>query len=1574
MAEQTQTNITAYGRPKSSREGGSTVINYTVNGGGYGSSNINARSATINRIKSELIDTNILNAGTGNLVYLVATDGTISTLRGTDLNYQSGYIDELQTSKIKAHELTMNEPSDIAKITTIFNEYLQGKEIVTDYLTVNKAAHFFEVVIDKIKSVGGTIINTACNSTIDYVQGLNTNDELTDNPIKYRCYFKRTQDDGTHITNDWMVNDQAICQACNLVPGTSYGKGTHYYWRLVVGRNNENAPVYVNFNTGEVDDESITQPDYFVVFKYGEGTSVIFTYDKTIGNDGSTPVKKTVTAYTSTGDIATDMTVTSDGIQLKIEDTIHGLTVLPDEEIVGESTDVDGTATNITQKPVMIGGGDATFSFETMSPTRLNVAFVFDDGTIEFHPIGSIIQENNANHVGDEDYTELNPDTDYLTEYSVGIISEKNINFISITSDEVNVWNSCHYIDLSNETGEYDIPQHIVDNPQESDFNMAPVAGDNIVQLGYRYTELSSADLANLGYDSSSTDAAGQSLTTEYNDAVDKQAWKNAHVDEVSRASAIIIAAYKTPDQGNPIQNIKPVIPPSYAQYQNITDFNLYNYRGTYFDATGAYINGALIAGSTIDASSLDIDVKTYKIISEVNPITRDGNGNLNLGVNSKLDVSFIVMQNGDGTTYSNVPAGMTLRWTTTSSNGTVSAGNHPAITIASNDTEVSLELLTSNNNVADKTVISIIDLGSVTDGKDGAYNQWAYKNNAITPSKPSSDSTYPPSGWTAQPSQPSDGEYTYMITRTVTPRSSSQINYGTWSDPVRITGDDGQPGTDGDFTEFIYTRNNTGTAPSAPPHGTYARDWPNDGTTDHQTVNGITWYDNPQGVTPTMMYEYVSSRQYNGSTETWSDYYTPALWAKWGENGQDGDGVKYIFTKSISAIDAPIFSGNGYPDKAAYRQDTNNNQLRWYDEPLDPNATNDYYGFVSNVLCSQSNTYEVVNGTKFWSAWSTPKTWAMYVTNGENGQPGATGPQGPATDSYQLVPLSEIFEVRLSSSTEKYENLVGRLYTDLKYVIKIDNTDTPTFETDLSGYTMTVTTDAKTAANGQYRTVTPNTGTVTIDGNSVACFRVSAVNLLSLFYSGAKINYYYLHKSGESWEMITRLDIVVKKGDNTIDSRTVELIFKPDHLFSANEYSLQSVYQGLSGQTGTTNWSTGFSQLKQTWDNISATVNNLTTVGTFPESDNLKQYGWYIKQTSSAPSAPTGDLPNSISVTGQWTSYNHPLATSDYAYGFVTYRTRTSYMSGSYMQYSYWSSWTAPQLYYTYAIPNPKLINSAGLDIKANEINLGITTKTNDITNKLYYTGINIRSATQTNPGTITLQADKVTFTTSDGSVNDKISIDPSEGTLNAVNGNFSGTVNAGLFYSGTYSVPNSIMASTTTRHTLRIDPTITDGQWKNTTTSGLYRLPPTTMYFFSDIPHGTSTSDRQTFLELPAASTYDGLEIGVFNLNTTSGYNVIYSQIRIKAASTDYLYAPVGGNNFFTTTVLTDSGRRYMLNQPYTGGSGQSGPYYMRQYPLQYSSGSKGDSLLLFPNVYYKFKAIAGNWYVIDGLFNGE
>lgn len=104
------------------------------------------------------------------------------------------------------------------------------------------------------------------------------------------------------------------------------------------------------------------------------------------------------------------------------------------------------------------------------------------------------------------------------------------------------------------------------------------------------------------------------------------------------------------------------------------------------------------------------------------------------------------------------------------------------------------------------------------------------------------------------------------------------------WTEPIRISGKDGEAGADGDNIEFIYfltdSDENKPECPSL-----------ND---DLTTLEPLGWSNNPHGVKESKPFEYFSiRRKTNGNWGSWS---TPALWSKYGVNGQDGDGIEYIY------------------------------------------------------------------------------------------------------------------------------------------------------------------------------------------------------------------------------------------------------------------------------------------------------------------------------------------------------------------------------------------------------------------------------------------------------------------------------------------------------------------------------------------------------------------------------------------------------------------------------------------------------------------------------------------------------
>lgn len=149
------------------------------------SSIMNASTGTINRLTSEEILTKTVNASTG----------TIQDLNGKELSFDKGYIKELLST-----------------------------EITTDYLTVTKLAHFFELQIDKLRSVGGSIIlSPADGFTVDYVVHAGNS---------WRLLY-RSEQEGKRVENQFIEGDLVRCQSFNACEGTSYNVSNKYYWALV---------------------------------------------------------------------------------------------------------------------------------------------------------------------------------------------------------------------------------------------------------------------------------------------------------------------------------------------------------------------------------------------------------------------------------------------------------------------------------------------------------------------------------------------------------------------------------------------------------------------------------------------------------------------------------------------------------------------------------------------------------------------------------------------------------------------------------------------------------------------------------------------------------------------------------------------------------------------------------------------------------------------------------------------------------------------------------------------------------------------------------------------------------------------------------------------------------------------------------------------------------------------------------------------------------------------------------------------------------------------------------------------
>jgi hypothetical protein len=110
--------------------------------------------------------------------------------------------------------------------------------LITDYLEVRMKAIFEELVINKTSTIGGKeIISPAGGVVAHKVEEVT----VTYNNVSqkaYRCYFLAEQD-GDAVDNDFAINDQVRSESFNVRKGTYHKAGNHFYWRLVIGRDED---------------------------------------------------------------------------------------------------------------------------------------------------------------------------------------------------------------------------------------------------------------------------------------------------------------------------------------------------------------------------------------------------------------------------------------------------------------------------------------------------------------------------------------------------------------------------------------------------------------------------------------------------------------------------------------------------------------------------------------------------------------------------------------------------------------------------------------------------------------------------------------------------------------------------------------------------------------------------------------------------------------------------------------------------------------------------------------------------------------------------------------------------------------------------------------------------------------------------------------------------------------------------------------------------------------------------------------------------------------------------------------
>ena len=212
------------------------------------------------------------------------------------------------------------------------------------------------------------------------------------------------------------------------------------------------------------------------------------------------------------------------------------------------------------------------------------------------------------------------------------------------------------------------------------------------------------------------------------------------------------------------------------------------------------------------------------------------------------------------------------------------------------------------------ETITKYFTWSKIGDGKDGnaggTYDFVYYTKNNSTPPTISSSTTIDPNTgrnvlntWCARPTDTtSSNQYCFGAYRKLDHTGTPTGNYSDvylWAKYGEdgVDGEDGEDGADGKGLEMIFCRTSTpngySTNPSTLP-AVQTPDYVPSGWTDDQT-----------GVDSTHQYEYVCLRT-SDTSGVWSKFTAPRLWAKYGEDGEQG----------IPGIDGDNISAGGVIEK----------------------------------------------------------------------------------------------------------------------------------------------------------------------------------------------------------------------------------------------------------------------------------------------------------------------------------------------------------------------------------------------------------------------------------------------------------------------------------------------------------------------------------------------------------------------------------------------------------------------------------------------------------------------------------
>lgn len=197
---------------------------------------------TIQKIQQQISSLQSGNGGTGagltttQVKGQIATEGSKHFISKINDDIANGTITWEKVQKLLSGLLIGNSNNENGGSWTPDEE--GRSHLITDYLEVRMKAIFEELVINKTSTIGGKeIISPAGGVVAHKVEEVT----VTYNNVSqkaYRCYFLAEQE-GDAVDNDFAVGDQVRSESFNVRKGTYHKDGNHFYWRLVIGRDED---------------------------------------------------------------------------------------------------------------------------------------------------------------------------------------------------------------------------------------------------------------------------------------------------------------------------------------------------------------------------------------------------------------------------------------------------------------------------------------------------------------------------------------------------------------------------------------------------------------------------------------------------------------------------------------------------------------------------------------------------------------------------------------------------------------------------------------------------------------------------------------------------------------------------------------------------------------------------------------------------------------------------------------------------------------------------------------------------------------------------------------------------------------------------------------------------------------------------------------------------------------------------------------------------------------------------------------------------------------------------------------